>query len=393
MNKKGIGHGAKAERIRNMRGSKKKIAAIFFLFLCLLVTRSAMAASPALLKAKQSAEAKGFIFETSHEEIVAKAKREGKLRVLSSLDPETYKQMGAAFKQKYPFIDFSLSAVDGTEAVQRLLLELKAGSARNWDTIHLSRDFYNEFAEFVKKIDVMGMGEHGVLAIPTGMIDPSKRSIVAEASAIQAVVYNKDLISGERVPNTWEDFLKPEFKGRKFLVDIRPHGMVSLVAGLGEEWVRDYARKLKEQDPIWVRGYARALAAMSGGEYGLHQQANYQSCVEIADKHPTKSIVCKIIEPVPVRLIELQGVNVSAAHPYAGLLWLEFQATPTGQKIIDKYEPLKSSVFGPGSELAKVTQGRKLSIDKWDSFSRIPGWYDMIEKAFGLPQAEKLKGR
>jgi hypothetical protein len=41
--------------------------------------------------------------------------------------------------------------------------------------------------------------------------------------------------------------------------------------------------------------------------------------------------------------------------------------------------------------LAKVTEGKKLSIDKWDSFAQIPGWYDMIEKAFGLPQAEKLR--
>jgi len=368
-------------------------AAVVFLFLGLLVSRSAIAATPALLKAKQGAEARGFFFEASHEQIVAKAKKEGKLRVISSLDPETYKQLAEAFKQKYPFIDFTLSAVDGSEAVQRFLLELKAGIAKNWDSIHLSRDFYNEFAEHIKKVDILGMAEQKVLSIPTGMIDPNRRNIVAEASAIQVVVYNKDLIASEKVPNTWEDFLKPELKGRKFLIDIRPHGMVSLVPGLGEGWVKNYASRLKDQEPIWVRGYARALASMSAGEYALHQQANFQSCVEVAEKHPKKSIVCKIIEPVPVRLIELQGVTSSAANPYAALLWLEFQATPTGQRIIDKYEPLKSSVFGPGSELAKVTEGKKLSIDKWDSFAQIPGWYDMIEKAFGLPQAEKLKGR
>jgi len=374
-----------------MKKVRTRIAILAFAVLGLLVCRSAVAATPALLKAKQAAQAKGFVFEVSHEEIVAKAKKEAKLRVISSLDPATYKQLTEAFKQKYPFIDFSLSAVDGSEAVQRFLLELKAGAAKNWDSIHLSRDFYNEFAEHIKKIDIFGMAEQGVLAIPIGMIDPNKRSIVAEASAIQAVVYNKDLIAPEKVPNTWEDFLKPELKGRKFLIDIRPHGMVSLVPGMGEAWVRNYAAKLKEQEPIWVRGYARALASMSVGEYALHQQANYQSCVEVAEKHPKKSIVCKVIEPVPVRLIELQGVASLAAHPYAALLWIEFQATPTGQRIIDKYEPLKSSVFGPGSELAKVTQGKKLSIDKWDSFAQIPGWYEMIEKAFGLPQAERIK--
>jgi hypothetical protein len=132
-----------------------------------------------------------------------------------------------------------------------------------------------------------------------------------------------------------------------------------LVAGLGEEWVRNYAARLKDQEPIWARGYARSLTAIAAGEYALHQQANYQSCVEIAEKHPTKAMACKVIEPVPVRLIELQGVAVSASHPYAGLLWLEFQATPTGQRIIDMYEPLKSSVFGPDSELNESDPGKE----------------------------------
>jgi ABC-type Fe3+ transport system substrate-binding protein len=364
---------------------------IAFRSLFVFAVTGAHAATPMLLKAQQAAQARGFLFETSRDAIVAKARKEGRLRVISSLDPETNKQMGEAFKQKYPFIEFSLTAVDGTEAAQRLLLELKAGGGKNWDTIHLSRDFYNEFADYIRKIDILGMAEHGVLAIPVGMIDPNKRSIVAEASAIQVVVFNKELISPEKVPNTWEDFLRPDLKGRKFLVDIRPHGMVSLVPGMGEAWVKNYAGKLREQEPIWVRGYARALVAMSAGEYPLHQQANYQSCVEVAEKHPKKSIVCKIVEPVPVRLIELQGVTALAQHPYAALLWLEFLATPVGQRIIDKFEPLKSSVYGPGSELAKVTQGKKLSLDRWDSYPQIPGWYDMIEKAFGLPQAERIK--
>ncbi len=374
-----------------MKNLQNKIRLMVFMVLCLLVSRAAVAATPALLKVQQAAQAKGFVFEASHEEILAKAKQEAKLRVISSLDPATNKQMAEAFKQKFPFINLSLTAVDGSEAAQRFLLELKAGNGRNWDSIHLSRDFYNEFAEHVKKIDIFGMAEQGVLAIPIGMIDPNKRSIVAEASAIQAVVYNKELIAPEMIPNSWQDFLKPELKGRKFLVDIRPHGMVSLVPGMGEAWVKEYAAQLKTQEPIWVRGYARALASMAVGEYPLHQQANYQSCVEVAEKHPKKSIVCKIIEPVPVRLIELQGVSSLAAHPYAALLWLEFQASPMGQRIIDRYEPLKSSVFGPGSELAKITQGKKLSVDQWDSFTKIPDWYKMIIEAFGLPRAEQLK--
>jgi hypothetical protein len=75
------------------------------------------------MKAKQEAEAKGFIFETSRDEIVAKAKKEGKLRVLSSLDPSSFKPMTDSFKRKYPFIDIQIHELTGTEAIQRHLLE------------------------------------------------------------------------------------------------------------------------------------------------------------------------------------------------------------------------------------------------------------------------------
>jgi hypothetical protein len=37
------------------------------------------------------------------------------------------------------------------------------------------------------------------------------------------------------------------------------------------------------------------------------------------------------------------------------------------------------------------SEDRGYGFDKWDSFAQIPGWYVMIEKAFGLPQAEKLR--
>ena len=58
-----------------------------------------------LARAKQEAESKGFIFETSRDEIIAKAKKEGKLRVLTSLENEALKPVSEAFKKKYPFID------------------------------------------------------------------------------------------------------------------------------------------------------------------------------------------------------------------------------------------------------------------------------------------------
>jgi len=372
---------------------KRKIlrTAVIFFFLgsWVLATAGTAPTAAALSKAKKEAEAKDYIFETSHDEIVAKAKKEGSLRALSSLNSETFKEMAKAFKQKYPFIDLFVSEISGADGARRFLLELQAGTATDWDVYHLSRDTYNDFAVHAGKFDILGMAEHGVLSIPIKMVDPNNRNVVAASSSIQVIAYNKKLISAERVPNTWEDFLKPEFKGKKFMVDIRPHGFVSMVPGLGEEWVRNYARKIAAQEPIWVRGFTGVLSSIASGEYAMHQQANYNACLRAAQKDPTGSLVCKIIDPVPVRLVELYGVLPTASHPNASLLWLEFHASRTGQSILDKYEPLKSSVFAPDSELEKVTRGRKLSVDDWATFDKIPGWYKMVIEAFGFPKADK----
>jgi len=54
-----------------------------------------------LEKAGKEAEAKGYAFITSHEEIVTKAKMEGGLRVLAEMQAANIKASTAAFIKKY----------------------------------------------------------------------------------------------------------------------------------------------------------------------------------------------------------------------------------------------------------------------------------------------------
>ena len=56
--------------------------------------------SPNLSKPKQQADAKGYTFITNHDEIVAKAKKEGKVRVTAAMDLANIKIYGAAFQKK-----------------------------------------------------------------------------------------------------------------------------------------------------------------------------------------------------------------------------------------------------------------------------------------------------
>ena len=361
-------------------------------FLSFSVTSEIFAASASpsasLGKAQQEAEAKGFVFEPSHDEIVAKAKREGKLRALIGWDAPNHPPLIAAFKKKYPFIDVHLQEIFGSDGGQRFFLELKADRVKNWDVIHINTDHYGEFPSYLKKFDIRGMAEQRVLAIPDGMIDPKSRNIVALGNIVDVVGYNRQLISSDKVPNTLEDFLQPEFKGRKFLSDIRPLAYAALIPELGIPWMVDYARKLAAQDPVWVRGFTRAYMAIMAGEHALHSFGNYNAIIRIARNDPRGSLAFKVMEPVPVRIHEPQGVYRLAEHPYAALLWLEFQAGPEGQKIIDQYEPLKSSIYAPGSELEKLIRGRRISLKGFDNWEAYTQWVGLLTEAFGFPKAQ-----
>src|SRR5262245_61580135 len=138
----------------------------------LLFASNVLAAQPnaALLKAKQDAETKGYIFETSHDEIVAKAKKEGRLKVITGLDPASHAPMMQSFKKKYPFIEsVEIHELDNTDASQRFLSELKAGRGREWDVAYLSTEVFSDYPPLAKKFDFLGMAEQAVLKIPPKM--------------------------------------------------------------------------------------------------------------------------------------------------------------------------------------------------------------------------------
>ena len=349
---------------------------------------SASAPNESLIKAKQEAEAKGYIFVTSREEIVAGAKKEGQLRLLGSLDPGVYKAMTNASKKQYPFVtDINVHDAGPIDAKQRFLLELKS-KGTDLDIFDITPEWWAEYTPSIKKVDILGMATHKVLAVPLAMIDPKNRNIVSTGSSVMGIGYNKKLIAEDRVPRNWEDFLKPEFKSKKFMVDIRPLGFIALASGLGEDWALEYAGKIAAQDPVWVRGQSRALGAILTGERAILHLAYYHSCQRAAKKDPSGSLVCKVIEPVPGRIQEFTAVNITAPHINTSLLWLEFQASPEGQKIIESFEPMNTSIYAPESALARELQGKKLSIIKWDSLAEMSRWEQMIIKAFGFPKAE-----
>jgi ABC-type Fe3+ transport system substrate-binding protein len=345
--------------------------------------------SPALLKAKKEAEGKAYLFAASHDEVVNRAKQEGKLRVIVSLDAGILKRLSEGFTKKYPFIQVQADEIRGIDAYTRQLQELKAGLAKGIDVNEVDYDYYNEYLPHLKKVDMYGMVEQRVLQMPLQMVDPINRNIVAVGSGIQVVAYHKKLIPADSVPDTWEGFLKPELKDRKFALGIRPKDVAALVPAWGLEKTLDFARRLSAQNPIWVSGDTRTITSMLAGEYSLFFGPNYDAVLRAKNKDKTDVLGYKLVEPVIVRLNESEGILAAAEHPYAALLWLEFAASAEGQKVLEEGGPYEGSVFIQGTVQEKAVRGKKQSLVDWSHYTKIPEYIKRVVEAYGFPRAEK----
>jgi len=50
---------------------------------------------------------------------------------------------------------------------------------------------------------------------------------------------------------------------------------------------------------------------------------------------------------------------------------------------------LNSSIYAADSALAKITQGKKLSVNNWETLHNTSRWQQMVFKTFGFPRAEE----
>jgi spermidine/putrescine-binding protein len=372
-----------------MRMALKTVA--LFLIAGWLLSTSALAASPGSDTAKKDADTKGYVSFTSRDEIVAKAKKEGKLRVLAEMEPPNIKASVKAFMAKYPFINLHIEEITGTDAARRNILEIKSGMAKDWDILHLSTDFYNEYIPYLWKIDILGMAEQGILQIPLPMIDPKHRNVVGFFSRFQVAAYNKKLVPADKLPKTWEDVLKPEFKGRKFAADIRPTEIAALVPAWGLEKTLEFSRKLAAQQPIWVRGGSRTITAIIAGEIPMMIGPNFHTTKRAQLKDVSGNLQYVALEPVPVRLALEEAIQANAQNPHSALLWLEWMASPEAQKLADEHEPLGSSVYVRGGGVEQELRGKKLSVVSWEHHQNMEQWQAKVVEAYGFPKAEKSR--
>jgi hypothetical protein len=176
-----------------MKTALRTIVAILFV-ICLESSGyipGVLAAGPTPPLTKSDRDTSGYVIAATHDDILARGKQEGRLRVATSVETETLKILKDAFKKKYPFIDIHAEEITGTDAHERLLLELQAGMARDWDVVFMRSEFWTRYLPHLKRFDMLRMAKEGTLQVPAAVVDPLNRNVLSLGSIVGCIAFYK----------------------------------------------------------------------------------------------------------------------------------------------------------------------------------------------------------
>lgn len=344
-------------------------------------------AAPATVLGAEKNDA-GYLGYASHDDLVAAARAEsGTFMATFAFEQSTIDKVIKLFKAKYDFVDAVGQEVGDADA--RVLLEISAGTNPN-DVVHMEEELgLDSYYPHIYKMDFLGMAEKGVLDIPVKMINPKEPKVVSVGSALAGISYNSKVLPADLVPKSYGDLLNPKLKGSGLLwVDVsQASGLAALAVVWGEDKVIDYARRLGEQKPVWTTGATRSITAMAAGEYAIGSLNHYHSAYRIQQRN-APHIEVLLLDPVPVRLNNIIGVNKTSPRPATSALFIEFLTTNEVQDLFNKEGPIKGSVFREGSLTNTLVKGKEIAFVGWEDVDMIEPLQQKIFETWGFPVAK-----
>ncbi len=332
----------------------------------------------------------GFSFTASAQrlgknldEIAQLASKEGSVRVASSWEPENEAQLLKGFYQKYPAIKVTHTRVSGIESRERIMNEA-LGGVIDHDLVNVSGELRNQYI----KAGVIVPAQWPKLFPKVKDIHFSPDGyFVASGFSTYVIAYNPTLVPKDKVPRKWDDCLDPYWKG-KLVVLSRPRTFTGLAAGWGEEKTLAFARRLKDNQPVWKRSQSGALAQLAIGEYPMICGMAYHSIKTLLMRDPKTNLAYSVPSDLPFQIGEAMAVMKGAKHPNAALLLAGWLVTPEGQK--NMHLEGRSSPFVEGTEAEELIEKHKAKI-VWEGWEVLDHEAQMARKiiaAWGFPKAK-----
>lgn len=284
---------------------------------------------------------------------LGKAREEGKVVFYTTMSVAEVNNLAKMFEKQHPSIKVELFRAGGSGAItNRVQMEYTAKSY-----------FVDVIQGIANRAMIPFFKDRGIIErydspeyqfVPDDLKDKDRYW----ASAYQntyVLVYNKNLVRKIEVPKTYDDLLRPQWKGKKMIFDTEGFPWFN---GLLSHWGRDkglaYFKRLAQQDPVFHRGSRLSIQLIMAGEapltiaYGSH-----------AHDYASKGAPIGWVTLQPV-IFNVNSISLAkrAPHPNAAKVFIDFLFSKEAQTQLRaiSHIPSRTDVDANPPELFKGFQ-------------------------------------
>lgn len=289
-------------------------------------------------------------------EILEQAKKEGEVVLYSTMPVAEFQIFSQAAKEKYPFLNVRHVRLSSASQVSRVMLEHRSGKLQA-DVLGNSLPatlFYKEQG-VLRKHESDEAGQ-----ILNGLVDP-EGYWAAMTTDLLVTAFNTKLITHEKAPKNFDDYLDPRFKGEMGINRGVPYALLGMVELRGEEKAITYVKRLGQQAVRLVEGFTHMTNLLAAGEYPL---AIFMQVSKIDAMKKKGGPVNWISTSPTLATPSAVGATRNAPHPAAAKLLVDFYLSSEGQQALVKAGkiPLRRHIKSPAAEIDQLLDSGNLHV-------------------------------
>ncbi len=262
------------------------------------------------------------------QKLLAGAKKEGELTIYTSAQMKDMGKLADAFRKKYG-IKASIWRASSEKVLQRAVQEARAGrytmDVAETNGPELESMHREKILEAVKSPYLVDL-------IPEAV--PPHHEWVGTRLNVFVQAYNTNEVKKRDLPKTWEDLASPKWKDKLGIEQADYDWLAGEAQLLGEAHAVKVFKAMVDANGISVRkGHTLLTQLVVSGEVPLALTVyNYK-----AEQFKRKGAPIDWFSIGPA-IARPNGIAVAknAPHPYAALLFYDFEISPEGQKILAK---------------------------------------------------------
>ena len=290
-------------------------------------------------------------------DILERARKERDVTLYSTMPISEFPVFSQAAKEKYPFLNIRHVRIGSAAQVSKVMLEHKAGKI-GADVIA------NSLAT------MLYYREHGVItqyapsepenSFIKGTIDPHGYWVGVGLDLL-VTGSNTKLMTRDRVPKTFSEYLDPKFKDHMAIARNHPYPFVGLLELAGREKAISYMKSLGQQRPRQVEGYTHMTNLLAAGEFPL------AIFTQVSKLEPMKKkgapVDWKATAPT-FATVSAVGVTRHASHPAAARLLVDFYLSAEGQQAMARTGkiPVRRGIKSSSAELDQLLESDQIQV-------------------------------